>query len=37
MKIIDHWSKRFPLGETGQTGAKAADAFAHMLFLLPSA
>ncbi len=35
MTIIDHWTKNFPQGDTDQDGAKAADAFAHMLLLLP--
>ncbi|MGB8166950.1 MAG: hypothetical protein WCF18_05625 [Chthoniobacteraceae bacterium] len=35
MKIVDHWMKNFPLGDTKQDGAKAVDAFAHMLLLLP--
>lgn len=34
-KIIDYWTQNFPTGDTGQDGAKAADAFAHMLLLLP--
>lgn len=36
MKIIDHWAQNFPTGDRGQDGAKAVDAFAHMLLLLPS-
>lgn len=36
MKIIDHWARIFPIGDKGQDGAKAADAFAHMLLLLPA-
>jgi len=35
MKIIDHWTPRFPQGDTGQSGAKSVAAFAHMLLLLP--
>lgn len=35
MKIIDHWLKNFPIGDTGQDGAKAVDCFAHMLVQLP--
>lgn len=35
MKVIDHWTSRFPQGDTGQAGAKSAAAFAHMLLLLP--
>lgn len=35
MKILDHWMKSFPQGDAGQSGAKSADSFAHMLLLLP--
>lgn len=35
MKIMDHWLKHFPVGDTGQSGAKSADAFTHMLMLSP--
>jgi hypothetical protein len=34
-RIVDHWATKFPVGDKGQDGAKAADAFAHMLALLP--
>lgn len=37
MKIMDLWMQNFPQGDTGQTGAKSADSFAHMLLLLPQA
>ena len=33
---MDHWMKHFPVGDTGQAGAKSADSFAPMLRLLPS-
>jgi len=36
MKIMDQWLKKFPRGDTGQTGARSADAIAHMLLLLPT-
>jgi hypothetical protein len=35
MTIMDHWMKSFPAGDMGQSGAKSADSFAHMLLLLP--
>ena len=35
MRITDVWMKRFPEGDRGQSGAKSADSFAHMLMLLP--
>ena len=35
MKIIDHWMSSFPKGDAGQTGARSADSFAHMILLLP--
>lgn len=35
MKIMDHWTKSFPQGDAGQTGAKSVDSFAHLLLLLP--
>ena len=34
MKIIDHWTPKFPVGDRGQDGAKSADSFAHILTLL---
>lgn len=38
MKILDHWMKNFPTGDTGQDGARAADTFVHiLLFLTPPA
>ncbi len=35
MKIMNHWLKHFPVGDTGQSGAKSADAFMHLLVFLP--